>query len=137
MCLWEPGDRSVERATCLAQGPPSRREQGRGTHSLASLPSPSSSPVRAPKGVVRVPSTKGRSQEGKHTEAPRSPEMRLAMVLVGTNKVCSTPSSSAAFSCSSEERKGWGEGLHHQGHSPGGASLRAPLEFLPTRSPTV
>lgn len=27
---------------------------------------------------------------------PRSPEMRLAMVFVGTNRVCSTPSSSAA-----------------------------------------
>lgn len=44
------------------------------------------------------------------TPAPRvgghSPEMRLAMVLVGTNRVCSTPSSFAAFSCSSEKREG-------------------------------
>lgn len=63
--------------------------------------------------------------------------MRWAMVLVGTNKACSTPSSSAAFSCSSEERKGWGEGLHQQGPAPRRASLRAPLEFLPTGSPTV
>lgn len=35
-----------------------------------------------------------------------SPEMRLAMVFVGTNRVCSTPSSFAAFSCSSEKREG-------------------------------
>lgn len=38
------------------------------------------------------------------------PEMSLAMVLVGTNKVRSTPCSSAAFSCSSEEGTGMGGG---------------------------
>lgn len=38
-----------------------------------------------------------------------SPEMRLAMVLVGTNRVLSTPSVFAAFSCSSEGGGG-GEG---------------------------
>lgn len=35
-----------------------------------------------------------------------SPEMRLAMVLVGTNRVLSTPSTFAAFSCSSEKGRG-------------------------------
>lgn len=35
-----------------------------------------------------------------------SPEIRLAMVLVGTNRVRSTPNSSAAFSCSSGKGEG-------------------------------
>lgn len=69
MCLREPADGSVERATCTVQGHLSRREQGRGTKHR--LTSPSSSPVRAPMRTVRALSTKGSGTEGKHTGAHR------------------------------------------------------------------
>lgn len=46
-----------------------------------------------------------------------SPEMRLAMVLVGTNRVLSTPSIFAAFSCSSEMEGGrWARISNYSGY---------------------
>lgn len=69
--------------------------------------------------VVTAPSTKGRSVEGwpggQVKVALRSPEMRLAMVFVGTNRVRSTPSSSAAVACSSEVERDGGRGPINNG----------------------
>lgn len=69
--------------------------------------------------VLTAPSTKARSVEGgpwgQVKVAPRSPEMRLAMVFVGTNRVRSTPSSSAAVACSSEAGRDGGRGPINNG----------------------
>lgn len=75
--------------------------------------------AQSPTDVVTAPTTRGRSVEGgpggQAEVAPCSPEMRLAMVFVGTNRVRSTPSSSAAVACRSEVGRDGGGGPINNG----------------------